>query len=114
MSYTYNPFHIKQRADDLECGYLQFYKAGRFIALIDEFQSYVDRLYDLNGVLLYDLSKVLPPDPVKKITSIEIQRPATSSELKAAGLWDMVINKDDYSSEEDELEEYLRIAEEKK
>lgn len=40
-------------------------------------------------------------------------RPATRSELKAAGLWDMVINKDDFSCKEDELEEYLRIAEEK-
>jgi hypothetical protein len=39
-------------------------------------------------------------------------RPATRSELKAAGLWDMVINKDDISCPEDELEEYLRLAEE--
>ena len=42
--------------------------------------------------------------------------PATRKEIKAAGLWEYVINKDDYSSEHDkietELEEYLRIGEE--
>lgn len=42
--------------------------------------------------------------------------PATRKEIKAAGLWDYVINKEDYSSEEDkietELDEYLRIGEE--
>lgn len=41
---------------------------------------------------------------------------ATRKEIKAAGLWDYVINKEDYSSEEDkietELDEYLRIGEE--
>ena len=41
---------------------------------------------------------------------------ATRKEIKEAGLWDYVINKDDYSSEEDEietkLEEYLQIGDE--
>ena len=41
-------------------------------------------------------------------------RPATRNELKAAGLWDMVINKDDYSCLEDELESYLDLADEDK
>ena len=39
---------------------------------------------------------------------------ATRKEIKAAGLWDYVINKEDYSSEEDkietELDEYLRMS----
>ena len=42
--------------------------------------------------------------------------PATRKELKEAGLWDMVVNKNNYSSKDDqiesELEEYLRIGEE--
>jgi len=42
--------------------------------------------------------------------------PATRKEIKAAGFWDYVINKEDYSSEEDkietELDEYLLIGEE--
>ncbi len=42
--------------------------------------------------------------------------PATRKEIKEAGLWDFVENKEDYSSEQekinDELEEYLRIGEE--
>ena len=46
----------------------------------------------------------------------ETLRPATRKEIKAAGLWDCVYNKDDYSSEEDKIEtnldEYLRIGKE--
>ena len=42
--------------------------------------------------------------------------PATRREIKEAGLWDFVENKEDYSSEQekidDELDEYLRIGEE--
>lgn len=38
-------------------------------------------------------------------------RPATRKELKAIGLWDMVVNKEDFSSTEDELEYYLELAE---
>lgn len=42
-------------------------------------------------------------------------RPATRKEIKEAGLWDYVINKEDYSSEQDKLEtkleEYLRLGE---
>ena len=41
---------------------------------------------------------------------------ATRKEIKEAGLWDFVENKEDYSSEQekidDELDEYLRIGEE--
>lgn len=47
---------------------------------------------------------------------VDTLHPATRKEIKAAGLWDYVINKDDYSSEQDkietELDEYLRIGEE--
>ncbi len=39
-------------------------------------------------------------------------RPATREEIKEAGLWDYVINKYEFSSEDDELEEYLRLGEE--
>ncbi len=43
-------------------------------------------------------------------------RTATRKEIKEAGLWDYVSNKDNYSSEQekidDELDEYLRIGEE--
>ena len=46
----------------------------------------------------------------------ETLRPAMRKEVQAAGLWDCVFNKDDYSSKEDqiqsELDEYLRIGEE--
>jgi hypothetical protein len=111
---NYNPYHIDQLADDLEYGYLQFFRTEKFIAVVDEFHSYVDRLYDLNGTLLHNLERLLPTNSAKKITSIGLQRPATRSELKAAGLWDMVINKEDCSCLEDELEEYLGIAEKEK
>ena len=41
---------------------------------------------------------------------------ATRKEIKEAGLWDFVENKEDYSSEQekidDKLDEYLRIGEE--
>lgn len=39
-------------------------------------------------------------------------RPATRKEIQMAGFWDLVVNKDDFSSEDDELEEYLRLGEE--
>lgn len=43
----------------------------------------------------------------EKMSSI---RPATRKELKDAGLWDMVINKDNFSCVEDQLECYLEVA----
>ena len=55
----------------------------------------------------------------KYIRNKEIFRklhPATRKEIKAAGLWDYVENKEDYSSKRDQIEvemdEYLRIGEE--
>jgi hypothetical protein len=39
-------------------------------------------------------------------------KPATKKELQEAGLWDFVANKEDFSSLEEQLDEYLRIGEE--
>ena len=47
-----------------------------------------------------------------KISSELIDKPATKKELQEAGLWDLVINKEDFSSIDEELEEYLQIGEE--
>ena len=60
-------------------------------------------LGDIHKIFLTD--KDVSGQDMEKIT-----RPATRNELKAAGLWDMVINKDDYSCPEDELESYLDLA----
>ncbi len=39
-------------------------------------------------------------------------RPATKQEILDIGLWNFVINKEDFLNIEDELDEYLRIGEE--
>lgn len=64
---------------------------------------------------LGDIHKIFLTDKSVSCHDVEkIIRPATRKELKAADLWDMVINKDDYSCPEDELESYLDLADEDK
>ena len=62
--------------------------------------------------LMYRAFDGFPVDGVR----IDNLHPATRKEIKEAGLWDYVINKEDYSSEQDqletELEEYLKLGEE--
>lgn len=38
-------------------------------------------------------------------------RPTTRKEIQSAGLWDYVINKEDFSNVDEKLEEYLKIGE---
>ena len=70
-------------------------------------------LLDTDEECLFDLASS------KYIRNKEIYRklhPATRKEIKVAGLWDYVENKEDYSSKRDQIEvemdEYLRIGEE--
>lgn len=93
--------------------YMKIYidEVGNFFLFSDDDQ---DSLYIFNGdmfikvctVIDYKYFNIIPNEMKGRV------RPATRSELKAASLWDLVINKDDYSCPEDELEEYLKIAEE--
>ena len=66
---------------------------GRIVAYDDEYDYYI--AYNTGEIIEY----------------VEAH-PSTRNELKQAGLWNIVINKEVFSSVEEELDEYLRIGEE--
>ena len=74
---------------------------GVFISISNEILVYDDE-YD--EYLRYpDMQFV----PVKKVHHV-----ASRKELKESGLWNLILNKEDFSNVEDELDEYLRVGEE--
>ena len=68
-------------------------KDGKIVVYDDEYDYYI--VYNTGGI----------------VESVEAH-PSTRKELKQSGLWDIVVNKEVFSSVEDELDEYLRIGEE--
>ncbi len=70
-------------------------------------------LLDEDTNFLFDLTS---SKGIRDMAFLKKLHPATRKEIKAAGLWDCVFNKEDYSYKEDqiqsELDEYLRIGEE--
>jgi hypothetical protein len=100
---------------------MQVYSIGKYDNCLFSVELYIDRTNqifliehdELGDVYRYENGTFVKDET---IFACEVKgiRPATRSELKAAKLWDMVINKDDFSCTEDELEEYLKLAEEER
>ena len=92
------------------------YNIGRYNNSFSYFEIFINQNNDIYLVEHDELGDVYKYKEGKFIKEEELfsceinMRPATRNELKAAGLWDMVINKDDYSCPEDELESYLDLA----
>lgn len=67
-----------------------------------------------NEILVYDdvYDEYLRYHDMQFVPVEKVHRAACKKELQDAGLWDLVLNKEDFSNIEEELEEYFRIGEE--
>ena len=72
-----------------------------FISISSEILVY-DDVYD--EYLRYSDMQFVPAEKVDRV--------AYKKELQKAGLWSLILNKEDFSNVNEELDEYLRIGEE--
>ncbi|MDR2067388.1 MAG: hypothetical protein LBP41_00135 [Holosporaceae bacterium] len=111
MITPYRINHLKCHLDSDEITGLYIFNNCIIVADYDDEFEYYKIMYMYTNNRFVKINNIVD-ETENNFCLKENPRPATKKELQDAGLWDFVINKEDFSSLEEQFDEYLRLGEE--